>query len=144
MEIQERLPSGKWVTVETVTREGASTGKQSHATKARATPVTASKETSKVLHVGQTSYEAGMRDGYKGRANRYASRRQLEESAWKVASKAERARQIRGGYTATDHGLLLDPYDNLKMIKLQLAAPGTPEAYKQGYWAGRAERDAER
>jgi hypothetical protein len=34
MEIQERLPSGKWSTVETVGRESAPRGKRSHATKA--------------------------------------------------------------------------------------------------------------
>ena len=33
MEIQERFPSGKWVTVETVTRESAPMDKRSHATR---------------------------------------------------------------------------------------------------------------
>src|SRR6201987_2754162 len=56
---------------------------------------------------GTTSaeYEAGKFDGYKGRANRFANRQFLEETAWKAASKAERKQQLRGGYTVSEHGL---------------------------------------
>jgi hypothetical protein len=83
-----------------------------------------------------TPFEKGENDGIKGRANRYAKRAYLERVAWECASKTERAQQLRGGYTESAHGLLLDPYGNSKMIERQLAAPGTPEEYKLGYRMG--------
>lgn len=83
-----------------------------------------------------THFEKGEHDGFKGRANRYADRAYLERVVWESASKTKRAQQIRGGYTKEDHGLLLDPYGNAKMIELQLKAPGTPEEYKLGYHVG--------
>jgi hypothetical protein len=85
-------------------------------------------------------YDQGFVDGLKGRANRYADRQCLERVAWKLASKTKRAQQLRGGYTKDNHGLLLDPYGNKKMIVLQLADPATPEEYKLGYRAGTAQR----
>ena len=84
-----------------------------------------------------TPFEKGKVDGFKGRANRYATRVFLSETAWKAASKAERAKQIRGGYTGPqDHGLVHDPYGKPKMTKMQLAFPGTPAEYKRGYAVG--------
>lgn len=90
-----------------------------------------------------TPYEEGENDGLKGRANRYADKGFLSETAWKAASKAERAREIRDGSSAADHGFRLDPYGKRKMIKLQLAAPGTPDEYRRGYLAGDAVRKSE-
>lgn len=87
-----------------------------------------------------TPYQQGELDGYKGRANRYASDDVRSRSAWAAASKT-----ARHGYAGPlDNGLSQDPYGNATMIRLQLAAPGTPAEYRRGYMDGTAQRRREK